>query len=239
MTADRNDVEELLGAYALDAVDADERAEIERYLEVNPRARDEVRQHQEVATMLAFSGAAAPADLWDRIAGQLEERAPSPGPELAKVLPMSSRRRWSSRIAPLAAAAAVAAAVTLGVVALTDRSPGGSAIEQAAADARDDRDSKVVALSAEDGVVGGEVVVDPDGHGYMLGKDLPEVGSDHTYQLWGVVNDEVISLGVFGNHPETEPFTVEGDLTKLVLTVEERGGVAVSEQPAAYAGDVA
>lgn len=239
MTADRNDVEESLGAYALDAVDADERAEIERYLEFNPRARDEVRQHQEVATMLAFSGTAAPADLWDRIAGQLDERAPSPGPELAKVLPMTSRRRWSTRIAPLAAAAAVAAAVTLGVVSLTNRSSDGSAIELAAADARDDRDSTVVTLTAGDGAVGGEVVVDSDGHGYLLGMALPEVGSDRTYQLWGVVNDEVISLGIFGNHPETEPFTVEGDLTKLVLTVEERGGVAVSEQPAAYAADVA
>ena len=239
MTVDRNDVEELLGAYALDAVDADERAEIERYLEVNPRARDEVRQHREVATMLAFSGAAAPADLWDRIADQLDERAPRPGPELAKVLPMSGRRRWSARLAPLAAVTAVAAALTLGVVALTNRSSGGSAIERAAASARDDRDSKVVALTTDDGAMGGEVIVDADGHGYLLGTGLPEVGSDRTYQLWGVVNDEVISLGVFGNHPETEPFTVAGDLTKLVLTVEERGGVAVSEQPAAYAGDVA
>ncbi len=238
MSANRGDIEEALGAYALDAVDADERMEIERYLASNPRARDEVRQHQEVATMLAFSGDTAPPDLWERIADQLDERAPTPGPELARVLPMSGRRRWTERLGPLAAAAAVAAAVTLGVVAVGNRGSDRTSIEQAADQARDDRDTRVIPLAGADGSVGGEVLVDADGHGYLIGNDLPEVPSDRTYQLWGVVSDEVISLGVFGNHPETEPFTVEGDLTQLVLTVEERGGVAVSEQPAAYSGVV-
>ncbi len=238
MSADRDDIEELLGAYALDAVDDDERTLVERYLEHHPRARDEVRQHQEVATMLAYSGTPAPDHLWDRIVGQLEERAPAPGPELARVLPMSGRRRITSRLGPLFAAASVAAAVTLGVVALTDRSSARSSIEQAAEVARSARDSKVVALAAADRTVGGEVIIDVDGHGYLLGNDLPAVGSDRTYQLWGVVGDEVISLGVFGNHPETEAFTVEGDLTKLVLTVEQSGGVAVSQQDPAYAGDI-
>ena len=32
------EIEELLGAYALDAVDEDERAEVEEFLSTNPRA---------------------------------------------------------------------------------------------------------------------------------------------------------------------------------------------------------
>ena len=99
------EIEALLGAYALDAVDDDERREIEEYLAQNPRARSEVDTHREVATLLAFSGAPAPEGLWDRIAGALEERAPEPGPELAKVLPARAaalahggrRRRGASR----------------------------------------------------------------------------------------------------------------------------------------------
>ena len=90
------DVEELLGAYALDAVDDDERRIVEDYLATNPRARAEVQQHREVATMLAFTGAPAPEGLWDRIAASIEGQPPQPGPELAKVLPVTGRRRGRS-----------------------------------------------------------------------------------------------------------------------------------------------
>jgi hypothetical protein len=42
------------------------------------------------------------------------------------------------------------------------------------------------------------------------------LGPDRTYQLWGVIGDQVISLGVLGARPGVEPFTVDGDLTALV-----------------------
>src|SRR3954447_20483332 len=59
------DLDALLGAYALDAVDDDERREIDQYLATNPRARAEVDQYQEVAAMLAFSGSPAAGGVWD------------------------------------------------------------------------------------------------------------------------------------------------------------------------------
>jgi anti-sigma factor RsiW len=78
--------DELLGAYALDAVDGDERDALEAYLATNPRARDEVAHHREVASMLGYTGAPAPAGLWDRIAGALDDRAPAPSELLAPLL---------------------------------------------------------------------------------------------------------------------------------------------------------
>lgn len=63
---------ELLGAYALDALDPDEVALVEAHLDECPRCRAEVARHHEVAGLLANSGAEAPAELWDRIAGRLE-----------------------------------------------------------------------------------------------------------------------------------------------------------------------
>jgi anti-sigma factor RsiW len=63
---------ELLGAYALDALDPDEAALVEAHLDECPRCRAEVARHHEVAGLLANSGAEAPAELWDRIAGRLE-----------------------------------------------------------------------------------------------------------------------------------------------------------------------
>ena len=61
-------IDELLGAYALDAVDADERLLVERYLIDHPEARAEVGRFQEVAAALAGGEAAEiPDQLWERV----------------------------------------------------------------------------------------------------------------------------------------------------------------------------
>jgi anti-sigma-K factor RskA len=93
-------------------------------------------------------------------------------------------------------------------------------------------------LTAEGSDVTVEAIVDQDGHGYLLASDLPALSSDQTYQLWGVVNDTVISLGILGRSPEIESFSVEGDLSALVITEEVAGGVAVSEQPALLVAEI-
>ena len=81
------ELDELLGAYALNAVDPDEVQRVEEYLAVNPRAASEVRDHREIASMLAFSGAAAPDGVWERIQIELAgSEAPAPSGELAGLL---------------------------------------------------------------------------------------------------------------------------------------------------------
>ncbi len=65
------EIEELLGAYALDAVDPETAAVIEAHLDGCVRCSIEVAQHHEVAGLLANSGGSPPAALWDGIAGQL------------------------------------------------------------------------------------------------------------------------------------------------------------------------
>ncbi|MGH9223582.1 MAG: zf-HC2 domain-containing protein, partial [Acidimicrobiales bacterium] len=67
------DVRELLGAYALDAVDGDEAAAVERHLEDCRICRTEVSEHREVASRLAAGWVPAPDGVWDRIASSLEE----------------------------------------------------------------------------------------------------------------------------------------------------------------------
>ncbi|MGH9272141.1 MAG: hypothetical protein ACRDZ2_12805, partial [Ilumatobacteraceae bacterium] len=76
----RDPIEDLLGAYVLDALDEHERRQVEAYLETNPRARAEVHELREVTSMLSFSSERPPEGLWDRIADALDEPAPSPGP---------------------------------------------------------------------------------------------------------------------------------------------------------------
>jgi len=67
-------VSELLGAFALDAVDRDEARMVEEHLEECPRCRSEVDQLREVAAAIGNASERPPDSLWERIAGQLNQR---------------------------------------------------------------------------------------------------------------------------------------------------------------------
>ena len=66
-----SEIEELLGAYALDALDVEAAAGVEAHLTECVRCSVEVAQHHEVAGLLANSGGTAPAELWGGIAERL------------------------------------------------------------------------------------------------------------------------------------------------------------------------
>jgi anti-sigma-K factor RskA len=203
-----------------------------------------------VATMLAWTSMDAPDGLWDRIASELDEVAPPPRGELASVLALGQhRQRRGSSSAPrwwtgtaAAAAAAVAGLLIGGLVVgsvLGGRDDGAPSLLAAVEQARADRDSSVTELARADGAVGAEVIIDQDGHGYLLGAALPELPSDQTYQLWGVIGDQVISLGVLGRNPEIELFSASEPVSRLVVTIEPAGGVVSNGNPdGAYAGSV-
>jgi anti-sigma-K factor RskA len=69
-----DEVSELLGAFALDAVEHDEYDEIETHLAECPRCRAEVDAHREVAAALGNSVEPLPEGLWDSIALRLPPR---------------------------------------------------------------------------------------------------------------------------------------------------------------------
>jgi anti-sigma-K factor RskA len=240
--SDSHELDQLLGAYALDAVDADERRRVDEYLATNPRAAAEVAEHREVATMLAYSGMNAPEGLWDRIASSLDERAPAPGPELAKVMPMDAERR-SRRPSRgvLTWVGATAAAALIAVVAVSVIESSTSPVDpllSAAEEARDDNDSLTAQLVSADSGAIAEAIVDEQGHGFLFAGDLPPLPSDQTYQLWGVVGDQVISLGLLGPSPQLETFTARVDLAAMAITIEAAGGVISDGNPdGAFVGE--
>ena len=83
------EVSELLGAYALDAVEPEEAAAIEVHLESCPRCRDELRAHREVVGMLAYAGQDAPEGLWDRVVARIND--PSDGDPRLEAPPIRLR----------------------------------------------------------------------------------------------------------------------------------------------------
>jgi anti-sigma-K factor RskA len=226
MSGEEEMYDELLGAYALDAVDEDERRAVEDYLKVNPRAVAEVQEHREVAAMLAWSTMAPPDGLWERIAGSLDEAAPVPTGDLARVIPMAvPRRRRLNAVSTWAMAAAAAVVVlALGIAAFRNTSSTTSSqslMEQAAK--RDD--AQTITLHSTDGTATAKVVVDGEGHGFVQAGTLPGLASDRTYQLWGLIDGQPISLGVLGHRPGVEMFSVDGNLTVLMISNEAAGGV--------------
>jgi anti-sigma factor RsiW len=77
-----DEVSELLGAFALDAVEHDEYEEIEAHLAECPRCRAEVDAHRVVAAALGNSVEPLPDGLWDSIATRLPPRQDEEAPPM-------------------------------------------------------------------------------------------------------------------------------------------------------------
>jgi anti-sigma-K factor RskA len=88
-------LDELLGAYELDALDADERAEVAAYLERSPEARREAdRLGAAIAAMAAAStdDVPVPHGLWDRIRDAMHDEADTELPPLRLPPPLPAPR---------------------------------------------------------------------------------------------------------------------------------------------------
>lgn len=248
---------ELLGAYALDAVDADERVEIERFLARDAQARAEVAEYRELAALIANTGGDAPVGVWDRITGTIHgepadapplRRTSSEVPAMAR-LDLVRRRRQSRavRVVATVAAVAVAAAVALGIRAsqqnhridtLTRALGKSGALQRAYDAARRDPNAKTVVLSQTGGTQRARVVLLRDGSGYFAGERLDRLAAGQTYQLWALVGDAAnptaVSAGVLGPAPQLAAFRYDGQVIGFAITRElEPGVVRSGNQPVA------
>jgi anti-sigma-K factor RskA len=254
-----HDIQELLGAFALDAVDDDERDLVEEHLADCPRCRAEVEGHRETAALLAHRGERAPEGVWDRITEALDEAPPAL--DLARIAgpgrpdELSERREARSRRSiPLRAAAAtmaVAAALTLFLgVALGRGDDGGDlgrvgqiadslhkgGVSNAAYAALADPRAEKVELASGDGKATARVVRLPDGTGYLVPSTLAALPAGRVYQLWAVRSDAKISLGVIGQKPEVSAFRMTGPVLAYAVTEEAAGGVAASSNQPVVVG---
>lgn len=222
---EHRDIQSLLGAYALSAVDADERRQVEHHLRDCPVCREEVAGYIEVAGLLPM----------------LVDRNDTPdGPDEGTVVPIVTARP-TTRLPSWVAASGVAAALvivglTLGLVTQTSRLAdtqerlAAATLSDVATAAADAEGASTLVLTNTDGERVASVVLLGDGTGLLTIEGLPGVAYDRTYQLWGVMDDEVVSVGLAGAGPGTTVFTADpARLQALVITEEPAGGVPVSE----------
>jgi anti-sigma-K factor RskA len=244
MSTNPFDMDDLLGAYALDAVDEYERRAVEEYLAVSPRARAEVQEHREVATMLAWSGMDAPEGLWERIAGSLEGQEAEPASELGHVISISAGRRGKLARTIGSWAIATAAAALIAIVAVRvsndDDVSSPTGIDEQARAALADESLPHAQLSTEaDSNLKVLAVIDEDGRGFLLADSLPAIAPDRTYQLWGRSAGKLISIGLLGPDPGTTVFTVTDDVDLLAISNEPKGGVSTPGDLVIVAGPLA
>ena len=237
-----DEIIELLGAYALDAVDPDEAAAVDDHLRECPRCRAEVAEHRETAAFLAHAGADAPADLWDRISGTID--VPAPVVPIAPRLGFGARQQRSSRWPQAVALVSAAAAIVIGVLVVQvrdqDQRIDELAAELAASDggfaaAMADPDATMVSLGGEESKL--PMVVTHDGVAWLQASALPELDEGRTYQLWGAAGDELVSIAVLGRDPHVMSFDVEG-YSLLAITEEVAPGVVTSANDPIVVGEL-
>jgi hypothetical protein len=230
------EVRQLLGAYALDAVETDEQEMVEGHLRDCGACGNELAEHRETVAFLTPGWARAPEGVWDRIAGSLEEKPPPL--DLAPVVPLrptGSRGAWATG---LVAAVALVVIGLMGVKIVDDgrridRLAAGvhsEELRRAANAALVDPGADKVALRSEDGAWFAEAVVLDDGNGYLVRHNLPPLSPDRTYQLWALAGTSKVSVGVLGPSPEVAAFRATGPVWALAITEEPAGGVVSTER---------
>jgi len=245
----RDELDELLPLFALDALESEEREQVARYVERDDEARAELESLREAVSFLPPRDLPAPSSLWEGIEGALDVPSGDLTAPPLRLVPADSptdataerRSRLGRGAVALLAAAAIVLAVVLGVqvVRQQDRIDDLAAemhrdsMEQHAMAARGSPAAHVIALDAMKGDAihsdaGAEVVMLPDGTGYLMNHDLPTLDADATYQLWAKVGAgnaaRMVSLGVLGRDPGIASFTLAATPTMFEVTAEPTAG---------------
>lgn len=226
----------LSGAFALDALSAEEAEQFRRHLEACPACRQEVRELQQAAAQMGASEALAPpVHLKERVLAaadqtpQLPPRA-TPAGAVTDVVSESTtgpRHRWGARLLAAAAAVAVVTAGLFGIGQLLEDDETSSQLTAGVVRVFEADDANTATMpTANGGKISvatsprlGEMAVDTD--------ELPALDEEHVYQLWAIRDGAISSVGVLEPEKGASMEMPDPD-TEVAITVEPVGG---SRQP--------
>jgi anti-sigma-K factor RskA len=240
-----DEAQELLGAYAVDAVPPDEAQAVSAHVSGCPACQEELRDFRQVAAELGPSGPAAPPEIWDRIALQLGDASPPLRPA------QPGDRGRGGRVASALSAAAVVAALAIaglgwevshlnGRIGQLQAEVSKSGIAQAAGAAALKPHSRSLELSSPSGSLTAHVVIAAGGQGYLVASNLPVLRPSKTYQLWGLSGQSAapVSLGLLGQVPAPAAFRVDARVKELAISAEPLGGSVAPTAPVLVHGAV-
>ena len=250
MTTPPYDAHALSGAYAVDALDAEERAAFEAHLAECADCRAEVAGLQEAAGMIAETTATPPPpELRDRVLSGITTVRPlppegreaepvAPGGTVGTVVPMAPRRhRLSTRMARVLATAAAAVVLAVGGAVVAQQPwhhPSVTATE-AVLDAPDARSTSVdLARGARATVTHSDEL----GRAVIVVHHMPAPPTGKVYQLWlDQPGRGMVSAGLMPAASSDATLLLAGDAataTAAGITVEPAGGsLAPTSKPIA------
>lgn len=221
------DLDALLAVHALGALEPDERAAVEAALAADPVARQQLAAYER-ATALLHTSDGPSTDVWARIQAatiDADDRADTVVVPFA--LP-ARRRRPLTRIVAAAAAVAALVALALWGTGTLDQSYSpapASDVQRAAQDALRVDGARRISLATPDGPV--EVVLLPDGRGFVLDADLPELVDGARYRLSALTEQGQVLLAVLGDQIRATGFQLPAGVTELLLDVTGDGPTRV------------
>lgn len=245
------EMRELLGAYAVHALDDDEMALVAEHLEDCATCQDEVDDLLDASASLGLMDAQPVSGaVWSRVSAEVAtlprsgDAPPVPNPpstrhdqavapiirlDAAREARRDRRTKWKIAIASAAAAAALTAPLTS--VFTGSSAPSLAALAEQAAK---EPGTRRITLAAADGTRLAEAVLTTAGRGYVRQDTLPPLPAGSTYQLWALADGKPVSAGVLGADPGTAAFTVDARIDALAISVEPAAGsVAPSSTPVA------
>ncbi len=232
-----NDIHELAALYALDALTPDETQEFETHLADCVACQEEVAEMHGVTDQLSRSLATDPpptlrSSVLAGITGTAQDPAiaKEPAPPADNVVPL--RRRGTSRLPYLVAAASVLLALAFGGWALQSRDDAQTASNREAQIVQllGAADVQTVTAPAEGGGSGTVVLSDTRNRAFFVADGLPTLPEDKVYQLWTITGAPV-PAGTFTAGSSASLVTLpEAALSadQIAMTVEPKGG---SDQP--------
>lgn len=219
-----HEIHALSGAYAVDALDPDERARFEAHLGSCAACQSEVASLREATAMLGSSvEAEPPAALRDRVLAEISTVRPLPPVTVLA----ERRRRWAR---PLAAAAAAVVLVGGGVVVWQQAQDDSSTTQLAADRVIQARDARHVTVDLPGGGSATVYTSRAVGRAALVTRHMPAPPSGRTYQLWLQKAGRMVPAGLMKGAGD-QAVLLRGDLagaTAVGITVEPPGG---SEEP--------
>lgn len=227
MNPDAHEIHALSGAYAVDALDPDERRLFEEHLASCATCRAEVAGLREATALLGgLEETAPPADLRDRVLADIHRVRPLP-PETPTATEHDRVRRLPVRrwVSGLAVAAAVLGVAGVGTVVYQQQEPTGQV--SVADQVLQATDAKRVTVSLPGGVSASVVRSVSVGRAVLVTRDMPAPPSGHVYELWFQdTAGAMVPAGLMAT-PGSRPVLLKGDATAATgvgITVEPEGG---------------
>jgi anti-sigma-K factor RskA len=220
------DPHDLLAAYALDALDDDERERFERHLEECDECSEQLALLREPVAALAYAaeGPVPPKELRDRI---IEGARAEPRAAVIKL----PKRNWA--LGTVAAVAAAAAALAIGLGLWANSLSNSLDREQTAY-------REIKRLLGENATAKpltgakGSLIVNRNGRAAILVCELASAPSSKTYEAWVITGNSPQPAGLFSGGSGCSPVyltqRVPSDAT-VAVTLEQEGGATSPTLP--------